>query len=67
MSKIIAHILVGIIAAALLKIISIYLFPASFNEFEEFDALVSLACFACIIISCARYYIKMPPGKDNRG
>ena len=67
MSKIIAHILVGIVAATLLKVASIYLTPASIQEFEEFDAIVSLACFACVIASCAFYYIKMPPGKDNRG
>ncbi len=67
MSKIIAHILVGIVAAALLKIASIYLVPAGIQELEEFDAVVSLCCVACVVVSCAIYYIKMPPGKDNRG
>ena len=67
MSKIIAHILVGIVAAALLKIASVYFVPTSIQEMTEFDAVVSLCCIACVIISCAIYYIKAPPGKDNRG
>jgi hypothetical protein len=67
MSKLIAHILVGVLAAAILMLINATIIPVSLRGSEKFDCFMSLCYVACIVVSCAIYYIKTPPGKDNRG
>ena len=67
MSKIIARLLVGILAALALKLISTLLLPTALTESEGFDAVISLCYAACIIVPCVIYFVKAPPGKDNRG
>lgn len=67
MSKIIARLLIGILAALALKLISTLLLPTAITESESFDAVISLCYAACIIVPCVIYFVKAPPGKDNRG
>ena len=67
MSKIIARLFVGILAALVLKLISTLLLPAAITESEGFDTIISLCYAACIIVPCVIYFVKAPPGTDNRG
>ena len=67
MSKLIAHLLVGIAAAAALMILNATVFPESLHESEAFDRFISVCYVACIIVPCVIYYLKTPRGTDNRG
>ena len=67
MSKIIARIIVGLLVAVALKLISILLLPASLTESSGFDTFLSACCIACIVVPCVIYFIKAPPGTNNKG
>ncbi len=67
MSKIIARITVGLLVAVALKLISSLLLPTTITESESFDTVISLCYAACIIVPCAIYFIKTPPGTNNKG
>ncbi|SHK61554.1 hypothetical protein [Fibrobacter sp. UWH4] len=67
MSKIIARLLVGILAALALKLISTLLLPTAITESESFDAVISLCYAACIIVPCVIYFVKAPPEKTTEG
>ena len=67
MSKIIARIIVGLSIAVALKLISILLLPASLTESSGFDTFLSVCCIACIIVPCVIYFVKTPPGTNNKG
>jgi hypothetical protein len=67
MSKIIARIIVGLLVAVALKLISSLLLPTTITESESFDTVISLCYAACIIVPCAIYFIKTPPGTNNKG
>ena len=67
MSKIIARLIVGIIAAFVLKLISSLLLPVSLTESEAFDKFISLCYVACIVVPCAIYFAKAKPGTNNKG
>ena len=67
MSKIIARIIVGLLVAATLKLISVFLLPASLTASTGFDTFLSVCYFASIIVPCVIYFIKTPPGTNNKG
>jgi hypothetical protein len=67
MSKIIARIIVGLLIAAALKLISVLLLPASLTESTSFDTFLSVCFVACIVVPCVVYFIKTPPGTNNKG
>ena len=67
MSKIIARIIVGLLVAATLKLISILLLPVSLTETTGFDTFLSVCYVACIVVPCAIYFVKAPPGTNNKG
>jgi len=67
MSKIIARIIVGLLVAVALKLISSLLLPTTITESESFDTVISLCYAACIIVPCVIYFIKTPPGTNNKG
>lgn len=67
MSKIIVRLIVGIIAAFVLKLISSLLLPASLTESEGFDKIISLCYVACIVVPCAIYFLHSKPGTNNKG
>jgi hypothetical protein len=66
MSKLIAHILVGITAAAGLVAINEFLVPEDLYMSDSFNHFMSVCYFACIIIPCVIYFIKMPPGTNTK-
>ena len=66
MSKLIAHILVGVITAAVLMILNETIVPENLYESEAFHHFLSVCYFACIIVPCALYFIKMPPGTNTK-
>ncbi len=67
MSKIIARIIVGLLVAATLKLISILLLPVSLTETTGFDTFLSVCYVACIVVPCVIYFVKAPPGTNNKG
>lgn len=67
MSKIIARIIVGLLIAVALKLVSNMLLPASLTASTGFDTFLSICYMACIVIPCAIYFIKTPPGTNNKG
>lgn len=67
MSKIIARIIVGLLVAVALKLISILLLPVSLTETTGFDTFLSVCYVACIVVPCAIYFVKAPPGTNNKG
>ena len=67
MSKIIARIIVGLLVAVALKLISILLLPVSLTETTGFDTFLSVCYVACIVVPCAIYFVKAPPGTNNTG
>ena len=67
MSKIIARIIVGLLVAAALKLISVFLLPASLTASTGFDTFLSACYVACIVVPCVIYFIKTPPGTNNKG
>ena len=67
MSKLIARILVGVIVAAVLMAINEFLVPESLYMNDAFNHFMSVCYFACIIVPCVIYFIKTPPGTNNKG
>ena len=67
MSKIIARIIVGLLVAVALKLISILLLPVSLTETTGFDTFLSVCYVACIVVPCVIYFVKAPPGTNNKG
>ena len=67
MSKIIARIIVGLLIAVALKLISTLLLPETLTASDGFNSFISLCYVACIVVPCAIYFVKAPPGTDNRG
>ena len=66
MSKLFAHILVGVIAAGALMLLNETVVPESLYESDSFNHFMSVCYFACIIVPCVIYYIKMPPGTNTK-
>lgn len=62
-----AHILVGVLAAAVLMILNETIVPENLYESEAFNHFMSVCYCLSIIIPCAIYYLKTPRGTDNRG
>lgn len=67
MSKLMAHILVGVLVAAVLMFIKNMLLPESLRASEAFDTFISLCYVACIVVPCAIYFAKNKPGTNNKG
>lgn len=67
MSKVILRIFLGLIAASLLFLANKYLFPADLTQNESFETLISVGYLACIVIPCAIYFLRNPPGTNNKG
>ena len=67
MSKLMAHILVGVITAAVLMILNETIVPENLYESEAFNHFMSVCYCLSIIIPCAIYFAKNKPGTNNKG
>jgi hypothetical protein len=67
MSKLIAHIFVGMILVAILMTVNEFLVPESLYMSDAFNHFMTACYCLSIIIPCVIYYLKTPRGTDNRG
>jgi hypothetical protein len=44
-----------------------FLVPESLYMNDAFNHFMSVCYFACIIVPCVIYFIKTPPGTNNKG
>ena len=67
MSKLILRIFMGVIAASVLFLFNTFVIPESLSQDDRFNTFMNVCYLACIVVPCAIYYTKTPPGTDNRG